>query len=162
MIRNAVLDDLPAILDIYSFARSFMSKTGNPTQWADGHPSSELLREHIHSQKLFVLTDLADGSQIHGCFYFALENDLTYAHIKDGDWLSDSPYGVIHIVASDGTVHGFFRKVLDFCEPQISHLRIDTHHDNKVMQHVLEKNGFRKCGIIHLANGDPRLAYEKS
>ena len=65
------------------------------------------------------------------------------------------------MVASDGQVHGFLRNVLDFCEPQTSHLRIDTHHANKIMQHVLEKNGFRKCGIIHLANGDPRLAYEK-
>ena len=158
-IRNAFMDDLPAIEQVYVFARSFMAKTGNPTQWADGHPSTELLTESLRAQKLFVLTD--DADTIHGCFYFASENDPTYARISEGNWLSDAPYSVIHMVASDGQVHGFLRKVLDFCEPQSSHLRIDTHRNNKIMQHVLEKNGFRKCGIIHLANGDPRLAYEK-
>ena len=161
MVRIAVMDDFPVILNIYATARAFMAKTGNPTQWADGHPSADLLRECILAQKLFVFTDPDDFSQIRGCFYFAIENDPTYAQISEGSWLSDAPYGVIHMVASDGQVHGFLRNVLDFCEPQTSHLRIDTHHDNKIMQHVLEKNGFRKCGIIHLANGDPRLAYEK-
>jgi RimJ/RimL family protein N-acetyltransferase len=40
-------------------------------------------------------------------------------------------------------------------------VRIDTHADNKVMQHVLEKRGFRRTGIIYLENGDPRIAFEK-
>ena len=137
------MDDFPVILNIYATARAFMAKTGNPTQWADGHPSADLLRECILAQKLFVFTDPDDFSQIRGCFYFAIENDPTYAQISEGSWLSDAPYGVIHMVASDGQVHGFLRNVLDFCEPQTSHLRIDTHHDNKIMQHVLEKNGFR-------------------
>ena len=40
-------------------------------------------------------------------------------------------------------------------------LRIDTHRDNIPMQKLLEKNGFVQCGIIHLSNGDERIAYEK-
>ena len=28
------------------------------------------------------------------------------------------------------------------------------------MQHLLEKNGFVRCGIIHLADGAPRIAYQ--
>ena len=51
--------------------------------------------------------------------------------------------------------------MITWCLEHCESLRADTHADNKIMQHVLEKNGFRKCGIIHLANGDPRLAYEK-
>ena len=65
------------------------------------------------------------------------------------------------MVASDGQVHGFLRNVLDFCEPQTSHLRIDTHHDNAIMQHVILKNGFTRCGIIHIASGAERIAVEK-
>ena len=38
-------------------------------------------------------------------------------------------------------------------------IRIDTHHDNLVMQQVLNKHGFMKCGVIYLKNGNPRLAY---
>ena len=41
----------------------------------------------------------------------------------------------------------------------ISNIRIDTHHDNLVMQKVLNKHGFMKCGVIYLKNGNPRLAY---
>ena len=40
-------------------------------------------------------------------------------------------------------------------------LRIDTHEGNTVMRRMLEKNGFLPRGIIHLQNGDPRVAYEK-
>ena len=71
MVRKAVMDDFPVILNIYATARAFMAKTGNPTQWADGHPSADLLWECILAQKLFVFTDPDDFSQIRGCFYFA-------------------------------------------------------------------------------------------
>ena len=30
------------------------------------------------------------------------------------------------------------------------------------MQHLLQKNGFVYCGVIHLANGAPRLAFERA
>lgn len=62
------MDDFPVILNIYATARAFMAKTGNLTQWADGHPSADLLRECILAQKLFVFTDPDDFSQIRGCF----------------------------------------------------------------------------------------------
>ena len=39
-------------------------------------------------------------------------------------------------------------------------LRIDTHRNNLPMQHVLGKLGFETCGIIHLADGDERIAFE--
>ena len=39
-------------------------------------------------------------------------------------------------------------------------LRIDTHRDNHIMQHCIRKAGFQYCGIIYLANGDERLAYQ--
>ena len=40
-------------------------------------------------------------------------------------------------------------------------VRADTHADNKIMQHLLEENGFTKCGIIHVEDGTPRIAYQK-
>ena len=42
-----------------------------------------------------------------------------------------------------------------------SNIRIDTHRDNRIMRHNIEKHGFAYCGIIYLANGDERLAYQK-
>ena len=40
-------------------------------------------------------------------------------------------------------------------------LRADTHVDNKVMQHLLESEGFTRCGIIHVEDGTPRIAYQR-
>ena len=40
-------------------------------------------------------------------------------------------------------------------------LRIDTHEKNIPMQGCLAKNGFARCGIIYLEDGDPRIAYQK-
>ena len=37
-IRNARMEDLPVIQDIYAYARGFMAKTGNPNQWGQHHP----------------------------------------------------------------------------------------------------------------------------
>ena len=39
-------------------------------------------------------------------------------------------------------------------------MRIDTHEDNKIMQHLIEKNGFSKRGIIFKDDGSPRVAFE--
>ena len=35
------------------------------------------------------------------------------------------------------------------------------YRDNVIMQHNIAKHGFSYCGIIYLASGDERLAYQK-
>ena len=53
-IRPAHVEDLDEILKIYDFAKGFMARTGNPTQWAGSYPQRELLEEDIANQGLFV------------------------------------------------------------------------------------------------------------
>ncbi len=155
-VRKAIISDLPRIQEIYAHAREFMEKTGNPHQWGKTHPPREQLERDIPNGSLYVVED----GQLHGVFAYFTEPDPTYAYIEDGTWISDSPYGTIHRVASDGS-GGVFSAVLEYAMSRNPHVRIDTYHDNKVMQHVLEKYGFRRCGIIYLENGDPRIAYER-
>lgn len=155
-IRKAKMEDFERILEIYAYARGFMGKMGNPTQWGNHYPPIDMLQGDIAAGNLCVVED----GQIHGVFAFFTEPDPTYSYIEDGAWLDDSPYGTIHRVASDGS-GGVFSAVLDYAQSRNPHVRIDTHRDNKVMQHVLEKNGFRRCGIIYLEDGDPRIAYDK-
>lgn len=157
MIRNATPADLPAILEVYHRARSFMAANGNPTQWGDTYPTPELLEEDIHLAHLFV--DTAQG-RVCGVFMFAVGDDPTYAHIEDGAWLDNSPYGVIHRVASDGTEPGVLSRCMAFCRSKCSHLRIDTHADNHVMQKLLSAADFTRCGTIYVEDGSPRIAYE--
>lgn len=106
------------------------------------------------------------GEEILGAFYFAIEEDASYQEIFEGKWKNQEAYGVIHRVASSGSGKGFAAACFDWCREQClafgcRNLRIDTHADNKVMQHVLEKNGFAYCGKIYLQDGAMRLAYQK-
>ena len=48
-----------------------------------------------------------------------------------------------------------------FAYERCGNLRIDTHEKNIPMQRCLAKNGFARCGIIYLEDGDPRIAYQK-
>lgn len=156
-IRLAEYQDLDRLETVYAEARAFMRRTGNPTQWAGGHPNRALLEADIPRKQLYVVEE--DGV-VHGAFAFILGSDPTYSYIENGGWLSDAPYGTIHRIGSDGLVHGMFTDVLRFCRDIQPHVRIDTHADNKVMQHIVLKHGFHYCGVIYLENGDPRLAYE--
>lgn len=156
MVRLANMGDMPDILAVYDRARKFMSQNGNPTQWGDGYPQENILLDDIEKQRLYVYTE---DRQIEAVFVFFTGDDPTYSYIE-GKWLCDEPYGVIHRIASSGRVKGVFTACLDFCKSKTSHIRIDTHKDNKIMQSVLKKHGFLPCGTIYLESGAPRIAYE--
>ena len=156
-LRQAVMEDLPRIEEIYAYARSFMASTGNPTQWGTTHPPVEQLREDIRAERLYTV---CSGDAIHGVFYFWIGEDLTYGYIEDGDWHRKGPYGTIHRIAGDGS-GGILRAAVEFCSKQVNYLRIDTHSDNRVMQNALKKLGFVPCGTIYVGDGTPRIAYDR-
>ena len=79
--------------------------------------------------------------------------------ISEGAWPDRLPYGTIHRIASDGS-GGILGTAVAYGKARSDYLRIDTHEDNHVMQHALGKQGFRRCGIIHIADGSPRIAYD--
>ena len=157
IIREARIEDIERILEIYDIAKAFMRQTGNPNQWNSSYPDLKLLKGDIDKKQLFVMEE---DSIIHSVFAFIIGDDPTYRDIE-GAWLDDSTYGTIHRIASDGTVHQVFKKAVDFCSEKCAHLRADTHEDNKVMQKVILKNGFKETGIIYIADGTPRIAFEK-
>ena len=157
IIRKSAMNDLGRMLEIYEYARKQMRLNGNPNQWVN-YPSRELLEEDIRNGVSYVVES---DSKVIGTFMFIIGEDPTYLVIEKGSWLNSEPYGTIHRIASDGTHKGMFRLVEEFCSRQIDNIRIDTHEDNKIMQHILEKSGFIKCGIIYVSDGSPRIAYQK-
>lgn len=150
LIRTATAEDLPTIKLVYDGARRQMELNGNPTQWSGGYPWPDLLKEDVEKERLFVMTI---KERICGVFAFMLGVDPTYVEIEDGAWLNDEPYGAIHRIASNGERQGVFKACLDFCLEQTDNVRIDTHADNALMQAVLLKNGFKKCGVIYVRDG---------
>lgn len=157
-IRKAVKNDLPHIFEIYARARKFMAENGNPNQWEDIKPRKELVESDIEKGISYVCEK--DG-EILGVFAFIYGEDPTYKIIYDGEWLNDKPYAVIHRIASSGKVKGTGEFCLKWALSQYPNIRIDTHRDNTVMRYLMDKLGFAYCGIIHLEDGDERLAFQK-
>jgi hypothetical protein len=155
-VRDARPEDFGRITEIYEYAREYMISCGNPTQWGHTYPSPELIKSDIRGKACKVIYD---ESGIHGVCALFEGAEPTYEHIELGSWLNDEPYVTIHRVAGDGQVHGLFQCVADYCRGIYSNIRVDTHRDNAVMQRLIEKNGFTKCGIIHVEDGSPRIAY---
>lgn len=157
-IRQAKTEDLKEIMDIYAKARSFMARTGNPHQWGDCYPAEELICADIERGISYVAEE---NGKIAAVFMYACGDDPTYHVIEDGAWINDRPYGVIHRIASREDAKGAGSYCMQWGFAECGNLRMDTHEDNKVMQHVLEKNGFRRCGRIYVEDGSPRIAYQK-
>ena len=158
-VRCATLDDLDKILNIYARARNFMRENGNPTQWGDSYPSKSLVISDLEQGCLFVIVD--EKNSIAGVFSCFVDGDRDYDVIKNGAWLNDEPYTAIHRIASAGTHKGIFSYILDYCLTFSSNVKVDTHFNNTVMQAVLQKHGFKKCGII-TADGLDFVAFQFS
>lgn len=150
--------DLDILLNLYKNARMFMAAHNNPTQWGTNYPTRQLLESDILEGCSYVCEE---HSKIIATFYYHFGEDDTYRKIYNGQWLDEAPYGVVHRITSDGTIKGTASFCLDWALTQCGSLKIDTHRDNHVMQHLLEKNGFTRCGIIYLNDGNERIAYQK-
>ena len=163
-IRKSTQQDVPRMMEIFAYARAFMASHGNPRQWGTRNwPPEELLRQDIQKGNSYVCED--DEGKVIGTFYFIQGKDIepTYRVITDGCWRDESPYGVVHRIASDGSRKGIGAFCINWAYEQCHHLRIDTHEDNVVMQNLLKKLGFSYCGIIYVyEDHDPRLAFEKT
>lgn len=160
MIRKATYDDLPTLMEIFGKARGIMRESGNLIQWSGSYPSEVIVREDIRSGHCYVLAERESKEKIIATMTFIPGPDPTYTEIFDGSWLNDIPYFVIHRIAVAEPGHDAARRLLDWGFGQADSIRIDTHKDNVIMRHILSKYGFTHCGMIRLANGEPREAYQ--
>ena len=152
-IRLANTSDTNRIFEIYEYARAYMKAHGNPNQWGDNRPEKSLTKDDIKNQRCYVMED---EGHIFACFVFTIEFEKEYEAICP----SKVEYGVIHRVASDGSKRGIVERIVDFAKGKVNLLRIDTHEDNKTMQRAIERQNFKKLGIIYLEDKSPRILYE--
>ena len=167
VIRKTETKDLESIMPIFSEARGTIAALGID-QWQKGYPSQEVVDSDIETKQSYAV--ISDGEL---CGTFALMNDYEplYDVIYDGEWKTGNEnknYLAIHRVAVAVKMRGkgVSTAIIEYSKKSAlalgrKSLRIDTHQGNVVMRRMLEKHGFEACGIIHLANGDPRVAYEK-
>ena len=158
IIRKTKISDLADCEMIYASARKFMAEAGNPNQWNGAYPGIPEILADIAAGTGYVCED---EGEVVAVFHYSVGDDPTYKKIYDGEWKSDEPYAVIHRVAVKHHGRGIIDFIFHECFEASPHLRIDTHRDNVPMQRVLKRCGFEYCGIIYLASGDERLAFEK-
>lgn len=152
-IRLANTLDTNRIFEIYEYARAYMKAHGNPHQCGDNRPEKSVTKDDIKNQRCYVMED--DG-HIFACFVFTIGFEKEY----EAKFPSKVEYGVIHRVASDGSKRGIVERIVDFAKGKVNLLRIDTHEDNKTMQRCIERQNFKKLGIIYLEDKSARILYE--
>ena len=157
-IRNATLADMEQLLPLFANARRFMADNGNAGQWWGGYPTAAMLEEDIALGRSYVCEE--DG-HIYASFVLMDGDEPTY-QVIEGAWKNDLPYGTLHRIASSGEKRGMMDRIVAYAYDRFGNLRGDTHENNLPMQKAFERNGFERCGIIHVADGSPRIAYQKT
>ncbi|MGV9003816.1 GNAT family N-acetyltransferase [Flavobacterium sp.] len=159
-------EQLGIVLEIIGCAQKYLALQGI-NQWQNGYPNEAVLLDDMDREESYLVRN--DAHQIIATAMFSIRGEPTYGVI-DGKWLTDATavYGVLHRMAvhDDYRGAGAAQFIFGHCEAylkenNIESMRIDTHLDNKGMQQLLEKMGYRMCGKIGLADGSMRLAYEK-
>lgn len=162
-IRKAQLCDLNEIMNVLQDAQREMHREGIP-QWINGYPSTEQIRDDITEGNSYVVVE---ENRIVGTFCLKEEADPYYGKIA-GKWLNEEPYAVIHRSAVRTSLRRqhLFHAMVVWSIDKIGHdgiynLRIDTHEKNMPMRHALEHEGFTFCGVIQIADGTDRFAYQR-
>ncbi|MEY8441504.1 GNAT family N-acetyltransferase [Lactobacillaceae bacterium 24-114] len=154
-LRKATMDDLDTVVDILRDGQNQLAERGID-QWQGDYPNVEHIKEDIQHGWAYLVE--SDDSQTVGALAIVDAPDHSYDEL-DGKWLLDTDkYKVIHRVAihskhaGKGYASRLFESVIDYIKdnrPEVESLRIDTHKDNKIMQHLITKNGFTKVGELH-------------
>lgn len=163
-VRPGTLEDIPAIMKIVDSARAFLASQ-HINQWQGTYPDRPAFEEDIANKTNRVL--IVDG-QVAGTASLIQGPDPFYKKIDGDGWIGDRDYMMIHRFALDGAFRGqqlsrFFMSVLTSEAYAMGYrdLRIDTHAQNQIMQHVIKAAGYQFRGIVYLNEPVPeRNAYQ--
>ncbi len=164
-VRRAYDCDIDNVMAVIRSAQKYLKSQGID-QWQDGYPNREAIEADIKNAEAYVLSD---GSDVAGYFAIYTIPEPVYDHIEDGCWLSYSGnFAAMHrvCISQDYRGQGLAHMIYDYAEKRSSELgrdslRVDTHHDNKIMRHMAESHGFRACGTVYYPGNLKRIAFEK-
>ena len=161
-LNLATIEDTQKCYNIIDMGRKFQQEQGF-TQWTKEYPKLQTIQEDISNHKGFVIK-VNQAIAGYMCIDFSVEP--AYENI-DGKWRSSENYAVVHRMAFDPEFRGnglsdtVWKLIEEYClKNRVKYIRVDTDFPNKRIQHILEKNGFTKCGIISF-QGSGKLAYDK-
>ncbi|WP_225046783.1 GNAT family N-acetyltransferase [Lacticaseibacillus kribbianus] len=162
--RQGTAADIPAIMGIISDARAFLKAQGI-NQWQGTYPDQPAVEADIAQATNRVL--VMDGTVV-GTASLIVGPDPFYKRIDGDGWVGTADYMMIHRFAASAKVRGqrlsklFMTSLLSEAYRRgFRDVRIDTHAQNQIMQHVILGNGFQFRGIVYLDEPVPeRNAYQ--
>ena len=161
IFRKARPEEAAACYQCIEDARAYHQSMGF-VQWHPNYPTPQTIAEDIAAGSGFVFAE--DGAVLGYCCI--LFGDEPAYRVIDGAWKTDRPYAVVHRMAFSrhsrgrGMAGTALSLIKDYCtQHQIHAIRVDTQAENKVMQHLLAREGFAYCGLVTF-DGGPKLAYE--
>ena len=132
-------------------------------QWTDDYPNEQTILDDIDAEKGYILTS---DHRIAGYMCIDFDGEPAYENIE-GAWNSNQPYAVVHRMAFSREYRGCglsgiaWSLIEKLCiSKSVHYIRVDTDFPNTRMQHILEKNGFSRCGVV-IFQGSGKLAYDK-
>lgn len=164
--RRSKMEDIERLLVLREEAAEYLRGQG-VDQWQQSYPNREIFESDIPSERGWVFTH---DDEVIGYAAITFEDDEAYKNI-DGKWLTDGRYAAIHRCFSAAKYRGtgISKEIFSLGEELalgkgLTAIRIDTHADNKPMQHLVRKNGYSYCGVIMVdgdGNDPHRDAFEK-
>ncbi len=162
-LRRAGEEDVERIVEIVRSAQRRLHEAGID-QWQNGYPNRQSIEADVtHGYGRVVCYEgrvVAYGA-------LTYDGESAYDHLQGGGWLTaeGSHYLTIHrlCVADEMLSRGLGREFFLLAEREararVGSVRVDTHPDNRLMQHLLSTLGYRYCGTVTYES--LRLAYEK-
>ena len=160
-LTKAMPGDEALCMEIIADGRQFQQEQGF-VQWTEAYPILPYIAEDIETQRAWLLRE---GDTVLGYLCLDFDGEPAYDAITGGSWLCDEPSAVLRRLALNARGRGLTRVLFDLAaersrEQGITYLRLNIGLQNSRMQHILEKVGFEKRGII-IFQGSGKFAYEK-
>ncbi len=150
-------------ISVLRMARAYHKSMGFE-QWHPDYPMQQTILEDIAQNIGYVFVN---EGEIVGYSCIIIGDELAYRKIE-GAWKTDRLYAVVHRMAFNQKSRGrglskqAFDLIKEFClSNNISAIRVIRGMKNKVMQHILDREGFKYCALIQF-DGGPKLAYERN
>lgn len=164
-LKQATMSDYDQIMAILKDGANQLAESG-VNQWQGDYPSPDQIKEDIENGWAYLA--VSQDEETVGALAIVPAPDHAYDELH-GEWLKDTDkYIVIHRVAihSNHAGHGYATKLFNEVinqvrdsHPEIDSIRVDTHEDNKVMQHLINKMGFKKVGELHGVYRPDEISY---
>jgi ribosomal protein S18 acetylase RimI-like enzyme len=163
LIRQAIPQDVPALMELVRRIVPLMRATGNH-QWDDTYPNPDVFYRDIEHSQLWVAE--LDGA-VAGVSAITTDQEHEYANVG---WDLSEPAITVHRLAVDPAVRGkgIARALMQQAEAvararSIAVLRVDTNTENEATRRLFPSLGYTLSGEITLAfrPGLRFLCYEK-